>query len=952
MAIGGRPAIALVDTGCSQTIVARKLLVEKRRRQRTPGRQASVAVVGGGVVRCPSSRVELEVSGTILTVDVLAMDRLVPAVDVLLGMDVINRLGGVSIADGQITFVQAVHAGGARVAPEQGAPKLSIDERDYKAVFDGHKWVVSWKWLNGEPELTNGIDSYAIQPELREKFDAEVKTWIREGWLKPVTDAAMGLIPLMAVSQAVKAKVRPVLDYRELNQFVKCHSADTSVCDETLRRWRCAKGTLKLLDLEKAYLQIHVDESLWKFQTIRFAGNLYCLTRLGFGLNCAPVIMAGILREVLSQDTRIKQATDSYLDDILVREEIASAEEVARHLERFGLKCKSPEPFDSSRVLGLQLIREKGKLLWRRGNLLEWPIDVTGMTRRRLFSLCGQLIGHFPVANWLRLACSWAKRTSAGANWDDPIGPTAEQILGEILDRLSRQDPVGGVWAPTHSEEATVWCDASSIATAVVLKSGSDVLEDAAWLRKKNDCAHINVAELEAVVKGLNLGLKWGFGRIKIMTDSATVYSWLQSILSGSHRPRTHGLSEMIVKRRLSLLSETVKEFQVEVEVRLVPSAENEADSLTRIPKTWLAAAPMAGAVAAASRTELEASHGQHHFGATRSVEVARQQLGDPVDEETMRDIIRTCEECQTIDPSSIRWTPGRLDVEETWQRVAIDTTHYGRHLYLTMCDCGPSRFALWHRIRSEDEAAIAERLEAVFCTHGPPAELLLDNSATFRSALVRKTCEEWRVQLRFRCAHRPSGNGIVERNHRTIKRIAARAQITPERAAFWYNVTRGDSGRRPSDLLFRHVWRLPGLPSTHRPPSPAQEGQPVEVENNAGEILAYHAGEEVEGDNTRARNENGSEAAEDGEEEPQSDERLDRNNLTNIPVGTQVFVRPPNARCTTRWRLGTVTRETDEDGRTLEVDGIPQHVNDVRSLEYRSPRLRQRTVPDEAYVS
>lgn len=106
-----------------------------------------MAVVGGGVVRCPSSRVDLEVSGTILTVDVLAMDRLVPAVDVLLGMDVINRLGGVSIADGEIIFGQ-MHAGGARVAPEQAAvpeqvPTLSIDERDYKAVFDGHKWVVT-----------------------------------------------------------------------------------------------------------------------------------------------------------------------------------------------------------------------------------------------------------------------------------------------------------------------------------------------------------------------------------------------------------------------------------------------------------------------------------------------------------------------------------------------------------------------------------------------------------------------------------------------------------------------------------------------------------------------------------------------------------------------------------------------------------------------------------------
>ena len=178
---------------------------------------------------------------------------------------------------------------------------------------------------------------------------------------------------------------------------------------------------------------------------------------------------------------RIEKATDSYLDDILVREEVASAEEVAQHLAAFGLKCKAPEPFSSSKVLGLQLVSgEARKLLWRRGNLLDQSIVVKGMTRRQLFSLCGQLIGHFPVADWLRLACSWVKRVSGGSNWDDPIWSTAEQILSEILERIAQKDPVGGVWSPTPGAEVTVWCDASSIATAVVLQSGNEVLEDAA----------------------------------------------------------------------------------------------------------------------------------------------------------------------------------------------------------------------------------------------------------------------------------------------------------------------------------------------------------------------------------------------------------------------------------------------------------------------------------------
>ena len=47
-----------------------------------------------------------------------------------------------------------------------------------------------------------------------------------------------------------------------------------------------------------------------------------------------------------------------------------------------------------------------------------------------------------------------------------------------------------------------VWCDASLIGLVVVLQMEGVVVENAAWLRKKEDNTHINVAELEAVVKG------------------------------------------------------------------------------------------------------------------------------------------------------------------------------------------------------------------------------------------------------------------------------------------------------------------------------------------------------------------------------------------------------------------------------------------------------------------
>ena len=65
----------------------------------------------------------------------------------------------------------------------------------------------------------------------------------------------VGIIPLMAVYQENKDKVRPVLDFRELNEYVNCHTDDeVNVCDETIRKWRKKTKTGKLVDLKKAYL--------------------------------------------------------------------------------------------------------------------------------------------------------------------------------------------------------------------------------------------------------------------------------------------------------------------------------------------------------------------------------------------------------------------------------------------------------------------------------------------------------------------------------------------------------------------------------------------------------------------------------------------------------------------------------------------------------------------------
>ena len=65
----------------------------------------------------------------------------------------------------------------------------------------------------------------------------KILQWQRNGWLLPYSEEELGLpkglIPLMAVVQ--KQKVRPVLDYWELNGFVDAFTANAEVCTQKVR---------------------------------------------------------------------------------------------------------------------------------------------------------------------------------------------------------------------------------------------------------------------------------------------------------------------------------------------------------------------------------------------------------------------------------------------------------------------------------------------------------------------------------------------------------------------------------------------------------------------------------------------------------------------------------------------------------------------------------------------
>ena len=828
-----------------------------------------------------------------------------------------NRSGGVT---GEIFEGKPV----GRASKELASRNLVVDESDFVVRFDARtrQWTAAWKWTDDrQPDaLKNCVAEYKIKPEAKEEYEKEIGEWMERGWLRRYDESKhgkpKGLIPLMAVVQKNKTKVRPVLDFRELNEHIQPFTANADVCAEKIRQWRKKGSNVALIDLTKAYLQIAMDEELWPYQTVVYEGERLCLTRLGFGLNVGPVIMRAVLEAVLKQDPVVHAGTSAYIDDVFVDESIVPAEAVKAHLEQFGLTCKAPERLrEGTRVLGVRVEQKGDNLVWKRENAFG---DVpTKLTRRTVFSLCGKLVGHLPVCGWLRVAAAYVKRrvNAVTGGWDDPVKDdgSIRRMLMEMVNRVHESDPAKGRWDVT-ADEMTVWTDASSLALGVVLEVDGCVVEDASWLRAE-DATHINLAELDAAVKGVNMAIVWGAKKIRLFTDSKTVFHWVSDALSGKARLKTKASSEMLIRRRVALLVSLVTEYELDVRVEYVTSSCNLADTLTRVPSEWLKPDSRTSfaccAQASAHRTNIRAVHEScGHPGIRRTLYFARMQ--DPtVTRRQAREAVKSCEECQTVDPAPVRWTRGSLSVEEVWQRLAVDVTHVSGASYLTIVDCGPSRFAIWRQLRATDSTSVCRQLESVFRERGAPDEVLLDNATVFHSRTMSDLLEAWSVAARYRCAYEASGNGVVERNHRTIKTAVARSRFSVEEAVYWYNVTPKDDcteSTAPGARVYRYRMRARPVSALVNQQQPSGDDGPVS--------------------RVTARSSGGS-----------------------YCVGDSVWVRRRGSRCTERSTMGTVTAVVSN--LCVEVDGVPRHIRNLRPCERRSRRQSRpvgarRMSPDE----
>lgn len=189
------------------------------------------------------------------------------------------------------------------------------------------------------------------------------------------------------------------------------------------------------------------------------------------------------------------------------------------------------------------------------------------------------------------MALAFIKRRASEvtAGWDNKVDDAPlNTIIKEVLTRVHREDLARGKWC-VDGQDFGVWVDTSSLATGVSLECGGSVLEVACWLRPENDSQHINLAELNAIIKVVNLAILWNYQTtLHLFTDSTCVHKWVLDTLTGRARVRTKAASEMLIRQRLYMLMKLLNEYALSMDVTLVKSSQNKADQLTSVPQRWI----------------------------------------------------------------------------------------------------------------------------------------------------------------------------------------------------------------------------------------------------------------------------------------------------------------------------------------------------------------------------
>ena len=186
--------------------------------------------------------------------------------------------------------------------------KLTTDKwvldtvQGYKIVFDK------------SPHQTKCPNKIAFSDSEKSLIDKEVQTMLDEGAILPSVHEKDEFISNIFLVPKPNGKYRPVINLRNLNQFVHYEKFKQETFPFVLELIQ-QNDYFASLDLKSAYFSIPIHEDSVKYLKFEWRNQLYAFVSLCFGLSSAPFCFTKVLKPLYAFFRQLGIRCAYYIDD-------------------------------------------------------------------------------------------------------------------------------------------------------------------------------------------------------------------------------------------------------------------------------------------------------------------------------------------------------------------------------------------------------------------------------------------------------------------------------------------------------------------------------------------------------------------------------------------------------------------------------------------------------------
>lgn len=810
-------------------------------------------VGGGNIKTIGMTTIKLSLGNHTIETECYILESISQGVDMLIGDPALRKLTGDQELRVKYDSRKARATIGEIVAEEK---ELMETIEDFDMILRRYRsnnkffWEYEWKWKNGPPpQNINKVASIYWK-----KFDRNLVSEVVQEWaersLEPC-ERPKFCIPINPVAQDKPGHpIRVTGDFVEFNKHIISASTEESneVCSKAIREIRAYKDGV-FLDLSKAYQSVTLKPSLRDYNSFRIGNEWYQSKQMLFGISIGQKVLYRVLSRIL------ENKSINFRDDIFIPNE-EDKQEIIKTLELNGFSIKEGSLWhlkdlteEPKRILGLQVSRVEGKLVWQRPKFETTEVA----TARDLARVLGQIgSSHLPCIGKSRAEIAILRSllgTYIGGDhqkWNDPIPENLSELWNMTHTGLEQQ---ALEWViPSNPEKFVLYTDASKFLAAGIIRAVTREednyreTDDLIDLCKIHYEPHINIRELDAVIWGLQAleEIAPKGSNVEIVTDSTACESWVTTAITDGII-RTKAMYRSLIKARVDIIKETLKINRWHTSIKWVESKKNPADALTRVPtrfrEIWKEFhreeeddsdeinEPPSNVIGLIENANLEQQvRYQHrlrlHPGESAMVHIMKElNHHDPGLLSIVKKVTSSCTVCRMKRPPNtyVNLKTNEPQPTKPWEWTQIDTlsvSHIPNVKVMVLID-EYSRFVEYKILsgppKGDDTLSL---LEHWYARYRPKRwNIRMDRGREFWNTVVSKWVRDHDGVTHYSTVRRPTACGMVERVNRSLLSIMRIAKhefpdkqigdiIRTSIHEYWNRPHKSLKGLRPNQVL------------------------------------------------------------------------------------------------------------------------------------------------------